>query len=237
MGALIQFKQSATLLDFPRAAHSQRLSLTTALKQHRLPEHLIEALVRDAEAWPAATQDEALARALAVRMRLEPIDFEKARGILLLGPGGAGKSAVAAKIAHIALLSGRRVELANAADGLALFRTATFQSESLMVMEAQGFNPANRRALNAFAALGEAEGVESLGVISATSDAQDVAEIVSALRLPRVIVTGLDRTSRLGATVAAAASGAALAHVTYGPRADDCLETLAPELLAKMLLD
>jgi flagellar biosynthesis GTPase FlhF len=237
MGALIQFRPGATLLDFPRTGQGLRGFLTTALKHHRLPELLIEALVRDAEARPGAEPEEALVFALAARMRLEPIDFEKARGILLLGPGGSGKSAVAAKIAHSALLSGRRVELANAADGLALFRTATFQTDSLMVMEASGFNPANRRALNAFAALGEAEGVESLGVISAASDAQDVWEIVNALRLPRVIVTGLDRTLRLGAMVAAAASGAGLAHVTYGPRADDSLETLAPDLLAKMLLD
>ena len=33
-------------------------------------------------------------------------------------------------------------------DGLALFRTATFESDSLMVMEADGFNPLNRRALH-----------------------------------------------------------------------------------------
>jgi flagellar biosynthesis protein FlhF len=237
MGALIQFKQGAKLLDFPSAAQSLRGCLTTALKRHRLPEQLIEVLVRDAEAHAGAGPEEALTLALIGRMRLEPINFEKARGILLLGPGGAGKSAVAAKIAHTALLSGRKVELANAADGLALFRTATFQSDSMMIMEASGFNPANRRALNAFAALGEAEGVDSLGVISAASDAEDVSEIVSALRLPRLIVTGLDRTSRLGATVAASASGARLAHVTYGPRADDPLETLAPDLLAKMLLD
>lgn len=237
MGALIQFRQSATLLDFPRAAQSQRGCLTAALKRHRLPELLIEALVRHAEARPGAEVEEALTSALIQRMRLQPIDFEKARGILLLGPSGAGKSAIAAKIAHSALLSGRKVELASAADGLALFRTATFESDSLMVMEAPGFNPANRRALNAFAALGEAEGVESFGVISAASDAEDVWEIVGALRPPRVIVTGLDRTSRLGATVAAATCGAGLAHVTYGPRADDPLETLAPDLLAKMLLD
>jgi flagellar biosynthesis protein FlhF len=237
MGALIQFKQSATLLDFPRSTQSLRLSINTALKHHRLPELLIEALMHDADIDRDATPEQALTLALSRRMRCQPIDFEKARGILLLGPAGAGKSAVAAKIAHIALLSGRRVELANAADGLALFRTATFQSDSLMVMEAQGFNPANRRALNAFAALGETEGVESVGVVSAASDAQDVSDIVGALRLPRMIVTGLDRTSRLGATVAAAASGTGLAYVTYGPRPDDCLETLAPDLLAKMLLD
>jgi flagellar biosynthesis GTPase FlhF len=230
------FKQ-ARVLAFPRAAQSMRGPLAAALKRHRLPESLIEDLIRDAEIWPAETPEAALTRALAGRLRCAGIDFEKARGILLLGPAGSGKSAVAAKIAHIALLSGRKVELASAADGLALFRTATFQSDSLMVMEASGFNPVNRRALNAFAALGEADGVESIGVVSAASDAEDISEIVAALRLPRIIVTGLDRTARLGATVAAITAGACLAHVTYGPRADDGLESLKPAELAKLLLN
>ena len=235
MGALIQLPERAAVLNFPRGAQSARAQIAAALKHHRLPEILIESLLRDA--GHGCDPEAALGAALARRMRSNPIDFQKARGILLLGPSGAGKSAVAAKIIHIAALMGRKSECAVAADGMALFRTATFDSDALMVMEAPGFNPVNRRALSAFAALGDAEGVESIGVISAASDAEDAAEIVSALRLKRVIVTGLDRTLRLGATVAAILSSAALAHVTYGPRSDDVLDMLAPDLLAKMLLD
>jgi len=237
MGAVIQFRPSATLLDFPRSAQSARGFIAAALKRHRLPELLIEALVHETGHWPDLSPDDALAAALAKRMRLAPLDLDKPRGLIVLGPSGAGKSAVAAKIAHMALLSGRKVELAHAADGLAQFRTASYGSDALMIMEAQGFNPANRRALNAFSAIGAAEGLESIGVISAASDAEDVWEIVSALRLPRIVITGLDRTSRLGATVAAIAAGPGLAQVTYGPRPDDPLELLPPDLLAKMLLD
>jgi flagellar biosynthesis protein FlhF len=237
MGAVIQLRQGPTLLDFPKAALSPRGTLAASLKRHRLPELLIDALVRETAAWPGLSLEDALGAALTRRMRLQPIDFEKARGLVLVGPDGAGKSAVADKIAHMALLSGRKVEMARAADGLALFRTASFDSDSLMVMEARGFNPANRRALTAFAAMGKAEGAESIGVVSAGGDAEDVLEIVTALNLPRVIVTGLDRTSRLGAAVAAVTAGSALAHVTYGARPDEGLETLAPSLLAKMLLD
>jgi flagellar biosynthesis protein FlhF len=235
MGALIQFRESATLLNFPRAARSARSLIAAALKHHRLPEVLAEEVLRD-----IGTEDNpevVLAAALGKRMRAQPIDFETARGVLLLGPLGAGKSAVAAKIVHIAALIGRKTECSSAADGMALFRTASFESDALMVMEAPGFNPVNRRALSAFSALGEADGVECIGVVSAASDAEDVAEIVSALRLKRIIVTGLDLTSRLGATVAAITGGAGLAHVSYGPRSDDTLDMLAPELLAKMLLD
>jgi flagellar biosynthesis protein FlhF len=230
------------VLAFARAAQSLRGVLASALKRHRLPDLLVESLIRDAQFWPAETPQSALARALAGRMRVAPIDFQKARGVLLVGPTGAGKSAVAAKIAHQALLLGREVELVRAVDGMALLRTATFDGGSLMVMEASGFNPVNRRALNAFAALSEGNdmgspgGVESIGVVSAASDAQDVCEIVTGLRAPRVIVTGLDRTTRLGATLAAV-TGAALAHVTHGPRAADGLETLNPADLAGRLLN
>src|ERR1017187_6103620 len=153
MGALIQLREGATLLNFPRAALSARSVVATALKRHRLPELLAETLLRDfkGEEIPEPLRGGARGR----RMRAEPIDFEKARGILLLGPMGAGKSAAAAKIRHIAALIGRKTECANAADGMALFRTASFESDALMVMEAPGFNPVNRRALSAFSALGE----------------------------------------------------------------------------------
>ena len=237
MGRLIPLRPGATLLDFPAAAQSFRATLTGALRRHRLPESLIEALIREAEVQPDAAPEDGLAWALTQRIHACPIDFQKTRGVLLMGPDGAGKSAVAAKIAHIALLLGRRVEMSAAADGLSRLRNGSFDNDNLLVMETAGFNPANRRALSAFAALGEAEGVDSVAVISATSDAEDVSEIVAALRPPRVIVTGLDRTSRLGATVAAITGAARLAHVTYSARPDDALEALSPGLLAKMLLD
>ncbi len=135
----------------------------------------------------------------------------------MVGPCGAGKSAVAAKIAHAAAFSGRHVEIANANDGLALFRTGTHPPDRLTIMEAEGFNPINARARSAFSSLNEIEGVECIGVISALSDAEDVADLVAALRFQRVIVTGLDRTHRLGAAAAASICGTRLAHVTQGP--------------------
>ena len=58
-----------------------------------------------------------------------------------------------------------------------------------------------------------------------------MSAILSArLRLKRVIVTGLDRTSPAGRHGRRHHRAAPrLAHVTYGPRADDPLETLAPD--------
>jgi len=238
--------QPNNLVAFPRA--DLRASLGAAMKRHRLPERLAQALVRDAADFPQVGADVALATALAQRLTPAPIDFEKARGVLLVGPSASGKSAVAAKIARAATLIGRKVELARADGGLALFRTRSVREsgsdnqtnsnppELLTVMEADGFNPLNARAACAFSALGDIEGVETIGVVSALNDAEDIADIVSAFRFRRVIVTGLDRTRRLGAVLAASLSGAQLAHVTYGPRPEDALETLEPGALAAQLL-
>ena len=104
-------------------------------------------------------------------------------------------------------------------------------------MEADGFNPLNARAASAFSALGDIEDVETIGVVSALNDAEDIGDIVTAFRFRRVIVTGLDRTRRLGAVLAASLSGARLAHVTYGPRPEDALEMLEPGAIAAQLLE
>jgi flagellar biosynthesis protein FlhF len=226
---------STNLVTFPRA--DLRALLGAAVKRHRLPEALGHALVRDAARFPEISAESALAFALAQRMTFAPIDFEKARGILLVGPSGSGKSAVAGKIRHAATRVGRKIELTRADGGLASFRTAANPPDVLTVMEADGFNPLNARAACAFSALGEIEGVETIGVVSALHDAEDVSDVVSAFRFRRVIVTGMDRTRRLGAALAACLSGARLAHVTYGPRAEDALEVLEPGALAAQLLD
>ena len=225
---------SAAVLSFPRA--DLRGLLNSALKRHRLPETLAAALVRDAARFPEIPADAALAFALDTRMAPQPIDFGKARGILLVGPAGAGKTAVAQKIIHAARLAGRAADYARANGGLSLFRTGLSRPELMTVMEADGFNPLNARAASAFSALGDIEGVETIGVVSALNDAEDVADIVTQFRFRRVIVTNMDRTRRLGAALAAITGGAALAHVTHGPHADDALETLSPGALAAMLL-
>jgi flagellar biosynthesis protein FlhF len=230
-------RRSATLLSFPNEAQSPRGALSIALRRHRLPELLIEDLLRRAAEWPGYESVEALACALAQRVKIEGIDFARAPAILLLGAYGAGKSAVAAKIERAAGLAGRTVTRTGAAEGLCLFRSGTQPPGTLTLMEAEGFNPLNARAAAALSSLGGMAGVDAIGVVSALSDAEDAGDIVAALHLKRIIVTGLDRTRRLGALMAAATGGARLAHVTYGPRPEDALQTPEPGALAQMLLD
>jgi hypothetical protein len=92
------------------------------------------------------------------------------------------------------------------------------------------------RARAAFGCVSERPGVEAIGVVSALADAEEIGEIISAFRLGRIIVTGLDMARRLGALTAAVTQGARLVGVTRSPKAEVPLEPLRPRDLAAMLL-
>src|SRR4051812_25849915 len=91
---------NANLETFPRG--DRRARLGPAMKRRRWPESRGQALVREAANFPEVSADAALAFAIAQRLPQAPIDFQAARGTLLAGPRGPGKSAVAAKIARAA---------------------------------------------------------------------------------------------------------------------------------------
>jgi hypothetical protein len=233
MGALSATRESATLLAFPGAAREISTGvIAAALRRHRVPEDLAAQLLRASAG--IGDPEAALTRALSPRMMVEALDLEAAHSILLIGASGAGKSQVAAAIARAAGLGqgGRQTVLLSAQDGLAQLRAGTLERQKLTLMEAEGFHPLNPKARGAFAALSDIEGVLAVGVISASGDAEDAAEMVTGFRFRRIIVTGLDRTRRLGALTAAVTAGARLAHVLK----KGALETLYPGDLAASLL-
>jgi hypothetical protein len=202
---------TAQLLAFPGPGIALRAALLAQLKQHRLPEHLIEAFIREAAALPVCGIDEALVEVLARRMR--PAKLSSAARIFLIGPSGAGVSSVAEKLRYQARSRNRTIAI-----------------------ESRSFNPRNMRARTAFGCLSERPGMEAIGVVSALADAEEIGEIISAFRLGRIIVTGLDMAGRLGALTAAVTQGAELVGVTRSPKAEVPLELLPPRELAAMLL-
>jgi flagellar biosynthesis protein FlhF len=229
MPALSTPVESATLIAFPGTASGNAASvIAAALKAHRLPELLAAQLLRSAGG--VCDPEIALAQALAARIRIEPLALERARGILLIGAGGADKSMAAAAI--VAAASPRESLSLPARDGLARLRAGSLPKGPLVVMETEDFHPLNPKARGAFAALSDMDQLEAVGVVSASGDAEDVAELVAAFRFKRLIVTGLDRTRRLGSLLAAITGGARLAHVVRDGR----LETPDSRELAAALL-
>ncbi|HEY5347224.1 MAG TPA: hypothetical protein VIJ72_03455, partial [Rhizomicrobium sp.] len=196
----------------------------TALRSHRLPAILESALLRE-----AALSGNGLERAVAARLRPEPIDFTAARSIILFGPSGSGKSLVAAKIAGAALQQGRSARIVAGAHGLNPAR------DELIIADCEGFNPRNAKARAAFAALGEVPDAQVIGVLSALSDAEEISEIMMGFAMRRVIMTGLDMTRRAGALAAASLQGASLVHVTRGACPGNALENMNAAAMAALL--
>ena len=244
-----------------------RPALLEILRRHRLTDALAHALAEAAQKTDLADMTLALASALDKRMRTAPIALAKTKALLVTGPHGAGKTAVAAKLAAHARDTGRAVTLiAGDAKGAgAAARLKTFAdhldtefavaesaeelsqhvrdcaaSNRLAIIDSAGFDPRNAKARAAFAALGQIGTVEAIGVVSACGDATETDEIVTALAnlgAGRLIVTGLDLACRLGALAAAATAAPALAHVTRSAFAADALETLTPLSLARALIE
>ena len=244
-----------------------RGELLTLLRGHRAPDALAHALAESAEKAGLSNMTLALASALDKRVTTQPIELTRSAALLLTGPHGAGKTAVAAKLAAHARMAGRSVKLiAGDAQGAgAVARLQTFaehldapfvvaenaealgvavaeasKANELAIIDTAGFDPRNGKARSAFSALAKIDTVEALGVISATGDAEESSEIAAALTslgARRLVVTGLDLVRRLGTLAAAASEGLALAHVTRSPFVAGGLESLTPLSLARALIE
>lgn len=247
------------------ARNFNRAELLTLLRSHRTPEALAHQLAEAAEKSGMSDMTLALASALDRRMRPAPLAVDQSGALLLVGPSGVGKTAVAAKIAAHACLAGRSVKLiaADTAGAGAVERLESFAKHvgaeavtagtaeavaaqlaaaenMLVVVDTAGFDPRNPKARTAFAALARLPEMEAIGVVSAVNDAEEISEIAAALTTlgaKRLVVTALDATRRLGALLAAATQNAGLAHVTRSPYVSGGLETLTPLSLSRLLIE
>jgi flagellar biosynthesis protein FlhF len=251
----------------PAAPGFNRAQLLEILRRQRAPEALTHQLAEAAERSGLSDMTLALASALDKRMQAAPLAIVESRALLLVGPSGVGKTAVAAKIAAHARLAGRMVKLvaadttgagavarlemfaqhlaveiapADSAEAVAKEMAEAAANNMLTIVDTAGFDPRNAKARTAYAALARLPDAEALGVVSATADAEEISEIASALvtlGTKRLIVTGLDVTRRLGALLSAATQGAGLAHTTRSPFISGGLEPLTPLSLARMLIE
>jgi flagellar biosynthesis protein FlhF len=239
--------------------------LLTILHTHRAPDALANTLADEAQASGLFDLSLALASALDQYMRAEPLDMSRHGAILLLGPPGAGKTAVAAKIAAQARTLGRDVRLvatdvesAGQAARLETFAAhlgapvlqaptpETFAAAVSEAREAGAFLIADSLGCDPrgtlppeLVAMTRMSGVETLGVVSAARDAEEAGEIAGGLKqfgVRRLIVTGVDLTRRKGALLALAASSLSVAHMTASPYLAHGLEALSPLALSAQLL-
>jgi flagellar biosynthesis protein FlhF len=242
----------------PRFARDELESL---FRFHRLPDALALSLAEGAACSGLSDMTLALSRALDLQMTSRPLAFDVPQMLVLLGPPGSGKTAVAAKLAAAARRHDQTVTLVtadpDAAGAVARLRAfadhlgAGFASVSgcdelsefagrdgWVIVDTAGCDPRDPQSSETIATA-LADGRTGIAILSATTDAADNGEMAAAFEAhgaSAIMVTGVDRTARLGGLVAAATQGIPLAHATRSPFLADGLETLTPLSLARLLL-
>jgi len=169
----------------PAAVNFRRSELLRILGRHRVPESLAHRLAEAAEKSGLSDMTLALASALDTRMRTAPLFGDHPNALLLLGPCGAGKTAVAAKIGAHLMRTPRSVKLiatdnagagavarleafaqhldipcerAACADALPQIVARAAKADALAVADTAGFDPRDGKARATFAALAQIRG-------------------------------------------------------------------------------
>lgn len=211
-----------------------RAELLTIFAHHRLPDALAHALAEKSAGTGINDMTLALAAAIDSRMKSAPIDFSACQALVLLGPGGVGKTATAAKLAAHAQLAGRSVALiaADTEGAGAVARLGAFAEHlkveflsagtpvqlerrvrevvrrgALAIADTAGFDARQPKMADAMKSLASVRDTEAIGVVSAMIDSEEMCEIAAALGrigATRLVVTQLDQVRRFGALAGAA---------------------------------
>ncbi len=186
-----------------------RDAITRALLFHGVPEELAAHLAGAAQSFAIGDPALALAAAFDASYTFTPMGEASDRPIMLVGPCGAGKTAVTAKLAAQAVLGGRRVGVvttdtvrAGAVDQLAAFinilkqplKTADSPEElaaaiealgtcDLVLIDTPGTNPFNRGEIADLKRFLDSGEFEPVAVLPAGRDARDTGEMAG--RSPR----------------------------------------------------
>lgn len=236
------------------------------LGYHGVPAALAERLSRLGASFSTADPVMALAGALDEAYDFAPLaDCPPSRPVMLVGPPGAGKTIVAAKL----IMRARRAErplaaittdtrraggveqlqaftdilgadLVAADDADALATAVQAGNAGDLYIDTAGANPYDDDELEALRTLVRSARAEPVLVLPAGGDpmeAADLARAFASVGARRMIATRLDMTRRFGSLLAAAAAGRlAFADVGISPFVADGLAAVNPVSLARLML-
>jgi flagellar biosynthesis protein FlhF len=241
--------------------------LHETLAAHGTPARLVDKLLAAAAELAALPPIDALAGSLEKTLNFAPLVLRRgAKALIMVGPPGAGKTVVTAKLATRAVLAGRAVRVISSDTvraggiaqleaftrllGIALHRaesehemerlTLAATPDEIVLIDSGGINPYSASDRRELADLIAAARAEPIFVLPAGGDVFDTIEMAQAFRLlgaARLLVTRLDMVHRLGSVLGAAEdSGPGFCGAGTASDVAKGLTPLNPVALARLLL-
>jgi flagellar biosynthesis protein FlhF len=240
--------------------------VTDTMLKHRIPGAVGDKIIAAAGTSFAGEPRRTLALALGKVFDFKELRGKKHKPLVLVGPPGAGKTLMTAKLAAEAVLNGLRpavitTDIARAGgieqlqaflDILSLPLQQAEDAKTLraeiekankapqIIIDTGGLNPFDPKEMKDLARLLGASDTEAVLVLPAGTDAEESAEIAqtfAVLGVKKIIPTRLDFARRMGG-ILCAADKAELAFTagSHTPQVANGILTLGPDALAALLM-
>lgn len=239
--------------------------VTDTLLKHRVPGTVSERIIAAAIIQNVRDPKDALQGALEKTFSFLPVSKEM-RPVMLVGPPGAGKTLMAAKLAARAVMEGERptvittdiaraggieqlsafldileLPLGQAEDAKTLKSViADAEDASQVIIDTGGLNPFDPQEMKTLARLMTAAEMDAALVLPAGVDAEESAEIAltfEILGVRRIIPTRLDFARRIGGILSAAdRGGLAFGEASHTPQVANGILMLDSSALAGLLM-
>lgn len=242
--------------------------LTDVMLRHVVPSDVMDNILSTAAMTGLGNAESALAAALDHLYSFTPLPAKSPRkALMLVGPPGAGKTLMTAKLATRAVMNDLSVAVittdtvrAGGVEQLQAFtkllkiplqkaktreelndRLHNAQGHDLVLIDTAGTNPHDPDDMARIARLMDAGSIEPLLAMTAGVDADESAEIARSFALlgvRRMISTRLDVARRLGGLLSAAQKGGmSFCDISFTPRVTDGVTAMTPATLSEFLIN
>lgn len=240
--------------------------VTDALLKHRVPASVSDRVISAAMTTGGRDPQKTLAQALEKSFPFHGLFSDHDRPLMLVGPPGAGKTLMTAKLAARAVMSGKKTaiittDIARAggigqlsafldilslpllqADDPKTLRQALLQAEGAaeIIIDTGGLNPFDPQEMKHLARLMSVADMESALVLPAGIDAEESAEMAmtfGVLGVRKLVPTRLDFARRLGGLLSAAErAGLSFTEASHTPQVAHGVMQMTPGALAALLI-
>jgi flagellar biosynthesis protein FlhF len=241
--------------------------LTDVMLRHVVPNDVMDSLLATAAMTGHANAEKALSAAIDHLYSFVPLPSKSRKALMLVGPPGAGKTLMTAKLATQAVMDDLNVAVITTdtvrAGGVEQLQAFTkilkiplhkaktreelnkllnqAQGHDLILIDTAGTNPHDPDDMARVARLADAGSIEPILAMTAGVDAEESAEIARSFALlgvRRMVTTRMDIARRLGGLLAAAQkAGMSFSDASFTPKVTDGVAAMNPSTLAKFLIN